>query len=215
MAQPKSQIQDLANAFIETKSEKRFKILMNRLKPGVLKKIATIETDPESRQEIVNIVFAKVWQNIDQYNPGAAAFSTWIYRIAYNECLLAKRHTNRTKSLDRMFEEGTVNESAISIDSDFDEFDTKPKYDVVEVLYNKTIDAINGLKDSGKEGIIKTALIKWHVDKKPYKTIAEEMSIPENSAKNKVFRGKDLIRKILVTNEPELVQLFAEDQKYR
>jgi DNA-directed RNA polymerase specialized sigma24 family protein len=68
------------------------------------------------------------------------------------------------------------------------------------------------MKDNGKEGIMKTALKKWHIDKKPYKTIAEEMNIPENTAKNKVFRVKDHIRKILTTNEPELVGMFVNKE---
>lgn len=204
-----STIQTLANDFISSRSEKSFKVLMNRLKPGVLKQISTFETDPEKKLEILNVVFAKAWKNVEQYN-NEWAFSTWIYRIAYNECLLEKRHTNRTKSLDRMLEEGTINESSISYDSDVENFDTKPTFDVVDVLYNKTVDAIKNLNDSGKEGILKTALIKWHIEKKPYKDIAIEMNIPENTAKNKVFRGKGLLRKILIESEPELVRLFEQ-----
>lgn len=208
-----SQIQDFADDFISRKSEKSFRRLMNRLEPGILNKISQMENDPEKRQEIANIVFAKAWKNIDQYTQDRGAFSTWIYRIAYTECLLDKRHTNRTKSLDRMIEEGTVNESTFSCEPDVENFDTKPKFDVVGVLYDKTIEAIQQLKDTGKEGIIKTALIKWHIDKKPYKEIAEEMNIPENTAKNKIYRGKGLLKKILSDSEPELVRLFEAEIK--
>jgi len=208
-----SKIQQIADEFIQKKSEKTFRVLINRLTPGILNKISQLETDPEKRQEIANIVFAKAWKNIDQYSTERGAFSTWIYRIAYTECLLEKRHSNRVKSLDRMLEEGTVKESSLAYETDFENFDEKPDFDVVGVLYDKTVSAIHQISDEGRDGIIKTALIKWHIDKKPYKTIAEEMNIPENSAKNKVFRGKSLLRKMIIAREPELVRLFEQEIK--
>lgn len=209
-----SQIQKMADEFISTKSEKSFKVLMDRLSPGILKKISVFETDPEKRSEIANIVFAKAWSKIDQYSPDRGAFSTWIYRIAHNECLLEKRHTNRVKSLDRMVEEGTLKEPQISYKDDFENFDTKPNFDVIDVLYKKTVDAIYKLSNQGKEGDIRTALIKWHIEKKPYHKIADEMNIPENTAKNKVFRGKGLLKKIICDSEPELVRLFEQETNY-
>lgn len=204
-------IQKFADTFISTKSEKSFSDLMKRLRPGLLKKISHFEDSYEKCDEIVNIVFAKAWANIDQYSKDRGAFSTWIYRIAHNECLLDKRHTNRTKSFDKMMEEGSIKESAISFEENYDSIDL-PKIDVIDTLYNKTIDAIHSMSSNGNEGIIKTALIKWHIDKKPYKTIAQEMNIPENTAKNKVFRGKGLLKQILIEREPDLVRLFEENQ---
>lgn len=205
-----SKIQEMANEFISTKSEKSFKTLMNRLEPGILKKISTFETDREKQLEIANVVFAKAWNKIDQYSSERGAFSTWIYRIAYNECLLEKRHTNRVKSLDKMIEEGTLKEPQVLSIDPFDEFD-KPKIDVVDTLYKKTIDAIYKLDNKGKIGDIRSALIKWHIEQKPYHKIASEMNIPENTAKNKVFKGKGILKKMLVESEPELVGLFENE----
>lgn len=205
-------IQTMADEFIATKSEKKFKALMDRLRPGVLKSIISFETDKEIQEEIINVTFAKAWANINQYSKDRGAFSTWIYRIAYTQCLQNLRHTSRTKSLDTMIEAGTVNESAYSVDAEFENFDAKPKYDVIDTLYQKTVDAIHSMKNEGKEGNLKIALMKWHIDKKPYKTIAAEMGIPENTAKNKVFRGKDMLRKILIEREPELVNAFVNSE---
>jgi hypothetical protein len=57
-----------------------------------------------------------------------------------------------------------------------------------------------------REAVIKAELGKL------FEHPPEEMNIPENTAKNKVFRGKDHIRKILTTNEPELVGMFINKE---
>lgn len=205
-----SKIQTLADEFIATKSQKSFKALADRLRPGILTKISALVNDYDEMQEIANITFAKAWSNIHQYNKDAGAFSTWIYRIAWNECLLSKRHTNRTKSLDSMLDEGTVAHSNISEDANFEYFDEKSADETKSELYEKTINAIYSMPDEGKDGLIKTAFIKWHIDKKPYREIALEMNIPENTAKNKVFRGKKMLKEILTKSEPLLVQKYNE-----
>lgn len=206
-----SSIQKIADTFINVKSEKTFNNLMKRLRPGIIKKISMFENDYDKCNEIVNIVFTKAWTNIEQYSKDRGAFSTWIYKIAHNECLLDKRHSNRTKSLDKMIDDGIIKEISFSFEENYDNVGAQ-KIDIIDTLYDKTINAIHYMSNNGNEGIIKTALIKWHIDKKPYKIIANEMNIPENTAKNKVFRGKGILRKILTDKEPELVRLFGEYQ---
>lgn len=203
-----SQIQKIADDFISTKSEKSFKKLINRLSPGILKKISIFETDPDKKKEIANIVFAKAWTKIDQYSPDRGAFSTWIYKIVHNECLLEKRHTNRIKSLDKMVEDGTLKQPQALFNEDFNNIDNKTDIDVIDILYKKTIDVIYKLNTKDREGDIRSALIKWHIEKKPYHQIAKEMNIPENTAKNKVFKGKKLIKSKLFEKESELINLY-------
>ena len=81
-------IQVLANNFIETKDERSFKSLYERVKPGVLNHCYGILKDPELAEDAFLNAMAKVWQKIDQYDSSRGNFSTWCYNIARNESLL-------------------------------------------------------------------------------------------------------------------------------
>ena len=55
----------------------------------------------EDANDILQNTFVKAWTNIDYFR-GDAKLSTWLYRIAFNECLtfLNKQHANSPLSID-------------------------------------------------------------------------------------------------------------------
>ena len=55
----------------------------------------------EDANDLLQIIFIKAWTNIDYFR-GDAKLSTWLYRIALNECLtfLIKQRAQATVSLD-------------------------------------------------------------------------------------------------------------------
>ena len=81
-------IQKLAEDFIETRADKQFQPLFDRLRPGVLNHCFLIMKENELAQDAFINTMAKIWLKIDQYDMERGNFSNWCYNIARNESLL-------------------------------------------------------------------------------------------------------------------------------
>lgn len=88
-------------------NEPAFKRLYDRYAPFVWKvAYRTVHGDSQTAEEIVQNTFVTVYGNLRKYK-GNAAFSTWIYRIAFNNALQVlkrrslwnKRHASMDESL--------------------------------------------------------------------------------------------------------------------
>jgi len=205
-------IQEICLEFVKTRSEKSFKIAIDRLKPGIANHLMKIEKDYETRNYLMNITFAKVWTEIDKYDPTKGYFSTWIYKIAWNEALQHKRYTNRHSSLDSMIENSASalkNHDGI-IENPIEFFDEVEHRDLISIMYDEVISCIDLIPNDNKNAKLKEILIKRLVEKKKYKDIANEINIPENTAKGRFKNSKKIIEKLVETKNPELVNAFKK-----
>lgn len=88
-------IEYYADIYLKTRSEKDFKNLFQRSWYGLYAHIHDIVKDNDTTQDMIVFVMAKVHQKIDQFDPEKAKFSTWMYRIAWNEAVqYLKRNHN-------------------------------------------------------------------------------------------------------------------------
>lgn len=208
-AQKKVSIQELALEWINTRSEKDFNALYKRLRPGLWTYIGGFESDFEERDSLINLVFAKAIKSIDQYSPDKGNFSTWIYRIAFNEALTEKARKGRCTSLDALQDEGfPVKEEGH--EAEVDKFDLefgRDKENVFSELYDKTVKAFAECKDK----TISEAFVKWHFEKKPYEQIGKELGICTNTAKQKIFKGKKIVKEALMKSDANLVECYREN----
>src|SRR3989339_189637 len=85
-----------------------FEQLVTRYKTGIFKIIYSVIGQPLGAREADDIaqeVFLKVYSHIGSFK-FKSAFSTWLYRIAYNECIShLKRKKNKFISLDSILGE--------------------------------------------------------------------------------------------------------------
>lgn len=88
-------IQQLAENFMKTSSEKDFVELYKRIKPGLINHCKSILVEQESAEDAVSNTMAKIWTKISQYDPARGNFSTWVYNIARNESLVIKKSEDR------------------------------------------------------------------------------------------------------------------------
>ena len=85
MQQKEKNIQKLAEDFITARNDKNFKVLFERLRPGILNHCYLILKDQELAEDAFLNTMSKIWLKIDQYNSERGNFSTWCYNIARNE----------------------------------------------------------------------------------------------------------------------------------
>ena len=96
---------ELAENFITTRSEKDYKVLYEKIKPGLENYVFNVVKDNEAKDDIVTNTLTKLWTKADQYDP-QYQITTWLYRIAFNECLGWIRQRNRKRSIDALQDSG-------------------------------------------------------------------------------------------------------------
>ncbi|NND23533.1 MAG: sigma-70 family RNA polymerase sigma factor [Acidimicrobiia bacterium] len=187
----------LSENFINSKSEKDYNALYVRVKPGLKNYIHNVVKDNEATDDILTNTLTKMWTKIDQYDP-KYQITTWLYRIAFNECLGWIRQRNRKYSIDAMKEYGIEISEHYSHTSAHDlliEIESKTEADFIEEdealmnSYELALKAIQDLKPMYRD-IIEDRLL----NNMKYEDIASKYGVPLQTVKNRIRRGKILIQ---------------------
>ena len=172
--------------------------------------------------EILSSSIEKVITKIHQFDVNKGGFHNWLYQIVKNELRLYirdQRFTNKNVVFDdtstnntETFNTKKYADTRVDVENVYQpELDEVDIDNIVLKLYVKVMDIIYNLSDYKVEGMEKKCLIKWHIEKKSYKLISEELDIPQNTAKKHVHCGKKRLKKILEKEEPELSEYFREN----
>lgn len=189
---------ELAENFVATKSEADYLQLYKKVKPGLRSYIFKTVKDSAAAEDILTNTLTKLWTKIEQYDP-QYQITTWLYRIAFNECLGWIRERNRKYSLDSMQEFGLdVEDSTGRITSNISElmedYEMKSEADYLaedaelDRMYESTLIAMDKLKP-----IYKNILIDRIVNEMKYEDLADKYKLPLQTIKNRIRRGRLLV----------------------
>ena len=195
---PKKQksYRELTEDYIKTKSEKDYKALYTRVRPGLRTYIYNVVKDNEATDDILTNTLTKMWTKIDQFDP-QYQITTWLYRIAFNECLGWIRQRNKKRSLDAMKDYGINTERYLAKTSARDllvEMEYKSEQDWIDEdnhimnQYETVLKNIDTLKPMYK-GILEDRLL----NNMKYEDIADKYELPLQTIKNRIRRGKAII----------------------
>ena len=187
---------ELSENFVKSRSERDYNALYLRVKPGLKNYIANVVKDSEATDDILTNTLTKMWTKIDQYDP-SYQITTWLYRIAFNECLGWIRQRNAKYSIETMKDYGIeisdqyantsarelLIEAELKTESDWLEEDND-----LQNRYELALTSINNLKPMYKE-IIEDRLI----NQMKYEDIAAKYNLPLQTVKNRIRRGKSII----------------------
>lgn len=186
----------LTEDYIKSKSEKDYQALYNRVRPGLRTYIYNVVKDNEATDDILTNTLTKMWTKIDQFDP-QYQITTWLYRIAFNECLGWIRQRNKKRSLDAMKDYGINTERYLAKTSARDllvEMEYKSEQDWIDEdnhlmnQYESVLKNIDTLKPMYK-GILEDRLL----NNMKYEDIAEKYNLPLQTIKNRIRRGKAII----------------------
>ena len=137
-----------------------------------------------------------MWTKIDQYDP-QYQITTWLYRIAFNECLGYIRQRNKKRSIDALRDSGIEVSRYYARTSAKDllvEMEYKSEEDFYEEdaelmnRYEQALKGIENLKPMYK-GILEDRLL----NNMKYEDIATKYNLPLQTIKNRIRRGKAII----------------------
>lgn len=192
----KTSYRELAENFIKTRSEKDYKVLYDKIKPGLETYVFNVVKDNEAKDDIVTNTLTKLWTKADQYDP-QYQITTWLYRIAFNECLGWIRQRNKKRSIDALQDSGIEVSRYYARTSARDllvEMEYKSEEDYLEEdneLMNRYESALRGIENLKPmyKGILEDRLL----NNMKYEDIAKKHDLPLQTIKNRIRRGKAII----------------------
>ena len=195
MIQQTKSLQQLALDFVDRRCERSFTLLHNRLKPGLRKFIQKYHQDSEIVDEILAITLSKAYVYADKYD-SRWNFSTWIYKICQNECLMEIRRQNSLYSLDNMIDNKipikAVNNDDWKTENEY-EFFADEETVQSDSLYSEVLQEIKNLPDHYKE-IIEDRI----VEKMKYKDIAKKRNLKINTIRSRIHSAKKIIKNLWI-----------------
>ena len=167
--------------------QKSYAKLLNRYKSPIFFMLLKMLNNSDDAEDLTLEAFGKAFKNLQKYSP-EYAFSTWLFKIATNNCIdfLRKKRT-KFVSLEKFDENGKAYEYPIE-DKGLTPEEAFIKNQKAEIL--RTI--LKTLKPRYKE-IIELRYFKEY----SYIEIADTLNLPIGTIKAQLFRSKELLSNIL------------------
>ncbi|HLP72619.1 MAG TPA: sigma-70 family RNA polymerase sigma factor [Bacteroidales bacterium] len=167
---------------------KAFASLMNRYRDSIYYMLLKMVNNPADAEDLTIEAFGKAFQSIETYTP-RYAFSTWLFKIATNNCVdFIRKKQLSPAPLDHQQE--NVDNVTVNIQSDLpDPEETMINQQEITALR----EIINQLKP-GYRSLIELRYFKEY----SYEEISSELNIPVGTVKAQLNRAKTLLYNILV-----------------
>ncbi len=142
----------------------------------------------QEAEDLTQEAFIKAYNSINSFNE-EYAFSTWLFKIATNNCIdYFRKRKLKTQSMDQ-----TIRYKDDEIRQEYP--DTERTADKELLASEKTSLIKNAIDDLPEK--YKTAIILRHTEEKSYEEIAEILDLPLGTIKARIFRAREMLKKSL------------------
>lgn len=167
--------------------QKAYTELMDRYRDAIYFMLLKMVNNSSDAEDLTIEAFGKAFKNIDQYTPNYA-FSTWLFKIATNNCIdfIRKKKAN-TISLDQADEEEDKAPTDIMA----------PVLDPEETLIkDQKLKLMRSIVSRLKPRYRKLIELRYFKEYS-YDEISEELELPIGTVKAQLFRARELLFNIL------------------
>jgi RNA polymerase sigma factor (sigma-70 family) len=178
---------------VEQGDQKAYAELMTRYKDSIYFMLLKMVNNRDDADDLTIEAFGKAFKNLHQYTPDYA-FSTWLFKIATNNCIdFIRRKRKMTFSIDKGIESENGDEMQYEIKS--------PLMDPEERMIKKQKailmrDVVEKLKPRYKR------LVELrYFQERSYEEIADELQLPLGTVKAQLFRAREFLYQILKSKE--------------
>lgn len=161
--------------------------LMGRYRDSIYYMLLKMVSNMSDAEDLMIEAFGKAFKNLDQYTP-SFAFSTWLFKIATNNCIdfIRKRRTS-TISIDQSSEDQET--QSITIQSDTPD---PEEHMIIDQRIKLLRDVVSKLKPRYKN------LVELrYFNEYSYEEISEKLDLPIGTVKAQLFRARELLYNIL------------------
>ncbi|MBN1598005.1 MAG: sigma-70 family RNA polymerase sigma factor [Bacteroidales bacterium] len=167
--------------------QKAYAELMGRYRDAIYYMLLKMVNNASDAEDLTIEAFGKAFKNIQQYTPNYA-FSTWLFKIATNNCIDFIRKKKAT---------------TVSLDQSDDDPDKAP-----QDIQAQTLDPEESMIKLQKEKMMREIVTKLkpryrklielrYFKEFSYEEIAEELELPIGTVKAQLFRARELLFNIL------------------
>lgn len=156
-----------------------FAELLNRYKNLVYSVVLRMVNNTEEANDLAQEIFVKLYRNLDKYQP-EYKFSTWLIRISTNHVIdYRRKRKQETISIEEIPYELISNNT--------------PEKEYIQKEERKRLEyAIQALPD-----LYKIPIVLYHQQGLRYQEIADIIGEPLSKVKNRIFRGRKMLRENL------------------
>ena len=184
---PKHEDAEIIAAILKGEREK-FSVLVERYQGRLVNYLFRLLRSAEEAQDLAQEVFLKIYQALDRYD-SRYKFSTWLFRVAQNAAIdkIRKRRL-QVVSMDRPVDredEGRSWEFPSSDPSPYHDLRNRERGDAIQ-------EAVDHLPWEYRE-----LIVLRHYGELSYDEIASLKQMPLGTVKNKLFRGRQMMKEKL------------------
>lgn len=174
-----------------------YETLIDRYQQPVYNLVYRLLEDPSDAADVVQEVFLKVFRNIGSFR-GNSSLKTWIYRIAYNEAWNHRRwftrHKRQEVGLERE-DESSLGFRDVLPDTSRSAFDIVSDHETQALVE----DAMGDINPA-----FRAAVVLRDMEDLSYEEIAEVLGVSLGTVKSRILRGREALRKRLLSRiKPE------------
>ena len=186
----------LIRAAVENSDEKAYAELMQIYKKPVYHVVLKMVRNPDDAEDLTIEAFAKAFRNLHKFNP-EFAFSTWLFRIATNNCIdFIRKNKIKTMSIDSAIKIDNGDEITIDFrDQNLNPQETTIKNQKIEIMQH----VVSRLPDKYQR-----LVTLRYFDELSYEEIAQELKAPLGTVKAQLHRARELLYD-MVNNKKEII----------
>ncbi|MGM0666923.1 MAG: RNA polymerase sigma factor [Bacteroidota bacterium] len=171
--------------------ERAYAELMNRYRDSIYYMLLKMVNNPSDADDLTIEAFGKAFKNIQLYTPNFA-FSTWLFRIATNNCIdFIRKKKSAPTAIDQ--QQGEQDDPASNLQSEL----PGPEEEMMQKQKIKHLShVVSQLKPKYRQ-LIELRFYKEY----SYEEIANELNLPLGTVKAQIFRAKELLYNILNKTE--------------
>ena len=168
--------------------QKAYKELMNRYQSQIFSLMYRMIHSTAEAEDLVQEAFMKAFTSLRNFNY-EYAFSTWLYKIATNNCI---DHL-RKKKLQTLSIDAPIAYKDTSYSIEIPDLTYYPEKEMMRKERNSIIKvAIDELPEK-----YKTVIFLRHSEELSYEEIADMLKIPIGTVKARIFRAREMLNKFL------------------
>jgi RNA polymerase sigma-70 factor (ECF subfamily) len=168
--------------------QKAYAELMQRYKDSIYFMALKMVNNKDDAMDLTVETFGKAFENLAKYKPDFA-FSTWLFRIATNNCIdfIRKKRLN-----------------VVSLNSLTDQDGEERQFEVRSENLNPEESSIKKQENEKLKNIVdqlpsryRTLIILRYFEELSYEEIAQQLDLPLGTVKAQLFRARDLMANVM------------------
>ncbi len=186
----------LVRRALEEADQRAYAELMGRYRDSVYYMLLKMVNNKDDAEDLTVEAFGKAFKRLSQYTPNFA-FSTWLFRIATNNCIdFIRRKRKNTFSIDQPIEDDEGGEMVMDLRSE--------ALDPEEhIMKKQKIIMLRELVDKMKPRY-RTLIEMRYFQELSYEEIADQLELPLGTVKAQLFRAREFLFNVLKNTQGKI-----------